>query len=271
MASRNFMNTSKALSHSGIAKMNVDDPKKIRVAILEMVHKAREGHIPSAYSIVELLYVLYTKMDQANDTFFLSKGHASAGLYAALVHFGLLDREELETFAKYNSKLGGHPHRHVKGVMVSTGSLGHGFPMAAGYALGKKIRKEAGTVYCIVGDGETNEGTIWETAMYAEQLKLSNLVCIIDENNSQIRAMTSINIPEKFKAFGWDVQEVDGHDIEAIDRVLFGASKTNGPRCIVAHTVKGKGIKVMEDDFFSWHHKAPTDEEFVAFKQELLA
>ena len=252
--------------------MNTNDVKKIRVDILEMVHAAKEGHIPSAFSITELLYAIYSNMDRVNDTFFLSKGHASAGLYAVLAHFGILDKVELVNYCKYDSKLGGHPHRHVNGVMVSTGSLGHGFPMAAGYALGKKIRKESGRVFCIVGDGETNEGTIWEAAMYAEQLKLSNLVCIIDENRSQTRAMTSINLKEKFKAFGWDTKEVDGHNLDEIEGALFepGTVGAMAPLCVVARTVKGKGVKAMENDFFSWHHKAPNAEELEAFKQEIL-
>lgn len=236
-----------------------------------MVHAAKEGHIPSAFSVAELLYVIYLKMDRANDSFFLSKGHASAGLYAVLAHFGLLPRAELKTFCRYDSKLGGHPHRHPGRVMAATGSLGHGFPMAAGYALAKKIKGEIGRIFCIVGDAETNEGTIWETAMYAQHLDLSNLVCIIDENNSQIRAVPSINLAEKFRAFGWEAKEIDGHNIEEIDRALFSTKDSRRPLCVVARTVKGKGVKAMENDFFVWHHKAPTDEELAAFKKELLA
>ena len=249
-----------------------NDLKKIRVDILEMVYKAREGHIPSSFSVLELLYGIYSHIGK-DDSFFLSKGHASAGLFAVLAHFGIIDREELESYSSYNSKLGGHPHRFAKGVMASTGSLGHGFPTAAGYALAKKIKGEPGRVFCLVGDGETNEGTIWETAMYAEQLKLSNLTCIIDENKSQTRAMTSVNIPDKFKAFGWEVQRIDGHDLAQIEKALFSPARTNPelPYCVVASTVKGKGIKAMEADFFSWHHKAPTAEELSAFKAELLA
>lgn len=250
-----------------------NDLKKIRADILEMVYKAKEGHIPSSFSVLELLYGIYSKMGK-DDVFFLSKGHASAGLFAILAHFGIVDKAELANYSAYNSKLGGHPHRFAKGVMASTGSLGHGFPISAGYALAKKIKGETGTVFCIVGDGETNEGSIWETAMYAEQLKLSNLVCIVDENMSQSRAMTSINIAEKFSAFGWETKKIDGHDLVQINEALFspaGRVSPEKPFCVVAKTVKGKGIKAMETDFFSWHHKAPTPEEMVAFKAELLA
>ncbi len=250
-----------------------EDIKKIRIDILEMVNKAHEGHIPSSFSIVELLYVIHAKM-RAEDAFFLSKGHASAGLFAVLAHFGVIDKDELKNYATYNSKLGGHPHRFAKGVMASTGSLGHGFPIAAGYALAKKIKKESGTVFCIVGDGETNEGTIWEAAMYAQQLGLSNLVCIIDQNFSQIRAMTSINIGEKFQAFGWEIKNIDGHDLSQIETALFSPSSRSEPEkpfCVVANTTKGKGIKLMEEDFFSWHHKGISDEDLEKFKAELLA
>jgi transketolase len=250
-----------------------EDTKKIRVDILEMVNKAHEGHIPSSFSIVELLYVIHSKMGE-DDSFFLSKGHASAGLFAVLAHFGVVDKADLANYAKYHSKLGGHPHRFAKGVMASTGSLGHGFPIAAGYALAKKIKKEQGIVFCIVGDGETNEGTIWETAMYAEQLALSNLVCVIDENLSQVRAMTSVNIGEKFQAFGWEVKTIDGHNMAEIEEALFSPSSRQYPEkpfCVVAKTTKGKGIKSMEADFFSWHHKGITDEDLAVFKEELLA
>lgn len=249
--------------------MKKDDVKKIRLDILEMVYRAREGHIPSAFSVAELLYVIYANM-QKNDVFFLSKGHASAALYAVLAHFNYIDRKELDTFCQYDSHLGGHPQRDGKYIMNSSGSLGHGFPTAAGYALAKKIKKEPGRVFCIVGDGETNEGTIWETAMYAEQLQLSNLVCVIDKNNSQSRAKVSINIKEKFESFGWDAQEVDGHKLEEIADALFRdkAKSARKPLCIVANTVKGKGIQEMEGDF-SWHHRAPTESEFAAFKEEL--
>lgn len=245
------------------------DLKEIRKNILTMVHASGEGHIPSSFSIAELLYVIHANMG-AEDVFLLSKGHASAGFYAVLAHFGRIDRKDLETFSRYDSFLGGHPKRFpAKGIHNSSGSLGHGFPMAAGYALAKKIKNEGGKVYCIVGDGETNEGTIWETAMYAEQLGLNNLVCVIDRNNSQTRAMTSVNIPEKFMAFGWEVREVDGHDLESVERGIFKEANSDKPLCVIANTVKGKGIKVMESDFFSWHHKAPNEEELALFIEEL--
>ncbi|MBI5732371.1 transketolase [Candidatus Jorgensenbacteria bacterium] len=245
--------------------------KKIRIDILDMCFKAKEGHVPSSFSVVEILYTLYKKM-APNDVFFLSKGHASAALFAVLAHFGLLDRSELKTYCAYDSRLGGHPHRFPNLIMSSTGSLGHGFPIAAGYALSKKIKQEPGRVFCVVGDGETNEGSIWETAMYAEQLKLSNLVCVVDKNDSQIRAMTSINIDKKFKEFGWKTQVVNGHNSSELEKILFDKSveSNNQPYCVIANTVKGKGVKEMERDMFAWHHRSPTDTELARFKEELL-
>jgi len=252
--------------------VNQKDTKNIRIDILDMVYKAKEGHIASSFSIVELLYAIYSGMAEG-DSFFLSKGHASAALFAALAHFRKISREEMLTYCEYDSRLGGHPKRIPDIVMSSTGSLGHGFPMAAGYALAKKIKNESGRVFCIVGDGETNEGSIWETAMYAEQLRLSNLVCIVDNNNSQIRAKTSINIEKKFSAFGWQTATVDGHDIKQINDALFAprAHSLAVPYCVIANTVKGRGVKQMESDMFSWHHKAPTAEELSAFKKEILS
>lgn len=235
-----------------------------------MVKRAGEGHIPSSFSVLELLYAAYSCMGD-KDVFFLSKGHASAAFYAVLAHFGHLPKAELETYCKYDSKLGGHPHRNPPATMNSSGSLGHGFPAAAGYALAKKIRGEKGRVFCLVGDGETNEGSIWETAMYAEQLGLKNLVCVVDENLSQGRAMTSTNLPGKFSSFGWRVAEVDGHNLEEIKRALSADESPDRPLCIIAHTIKGKGLKALEQDFLAWHHRAPTDEEMQAFKKEIFA
>ncbi len=233
-----------------------------------MVRKANEGHIPSAFSVVELLYVIYSKMEK-NDSFFLSKGHASAALYAVLAHFNYLDKKYLETFCQYDSKLGGHPHRNPPHIMNSSGSLGHGFPMACGYALGKKILKESGRVFCLIGDGESNEGTIWETALYVKHLELNNLVCIVDNNNSQGRAVISDNLKGKFSSFGWEVYEIDGHNISEIEKTLFIDHSLKKPLCVVANTKKGKGIKIMEEDYFTWHHKSPSDEEFNLFLKEL--
>lgn len=251
-----------------------EELKQIRWDIIQMVHRAEEGHIPSALSVVEILYAIY-KNKKKEDDFFLSKGHASAAFYAVLSRFGYFDRSELDGFCRYDSFLGGHPHINPeKGIFNSSGSLGHGFPIAAGYALAKKIKKENGRVFCLVGDGECNEGSIWETAMYAEQLNLNNLVCIVDNNKSQTRAMTPTNLKEKFESFGWAAVEIDGHDVPAIKDALFNIGKRDSrqskPYCVIANTVKGKGVKAIEQDMFSWHHRAPTDDELVIFKKEIF-
>jgi transketolase len=236
-----------------------------------MVATSGEGHIPSAFSVVEILYQLYSQMEE-EDTFFLSKGHASAGLYATLAHFGLLDRTELDTFASYTSILGGHPSNKVKNIISSSGSLGHGLPMAAGYALGTKIQERQSKTFCLIGDGEANEGTIWEAAIHAEQLGLSNLVCIVDNNNSQTRAMISINLKEKFESFGWETSVVDGHNLQQLSEALFPKTTriSQKPLCVVANTIKGKGIRDMEENTFNWHHKAPSPEQLIEFKKELF-
>jgi transketolase len=176
----------------------------------------------------------------------------------------------LETFCSYDSKLGGHPDRNkVNGVIASTGSLGHGLPIAVGLALAKKIKNEKGRIYCIIGDGESNEGTIWESAILATHLKLSNLTCIVDYNDSQIRAVSTNKILEKFKSFDWNVENIeDGHDINEIQRRIF-MTHEKYPTCIIANTVKGFGIKEIEEDMFSWHHRPPTDVELHKFLQEL--
>lgn len=249
--------------------MSKENLKKIRVAILDMVFRAGEGHIPSAFSVVELLYSIY--LNKSNDDhFFLSKGHASVALYAVLAHFGYIPKEKLDTFCEYDSILGGHPHKNPEiGILNSSGSLGHGFPIAAGYALFKKINNKPGRVFCIIGDGEANEGTIWETAMYVEQLNLSNFILIIDNNKSQVRAMNSINLKEKFHSFGWKVSEINGHDLDEITKTFFSKDGT-GPLCVIANTTKGRGVREMEDNFFTWHHKAPTKLELEMFKEEIL-
>lgn len=247
------------------------DLKKIRTEILDMASGAGEGHIPSALSVVEILYVIHSRMESSDD-FFLSKGHASVALYAVLSHFGKIHSDELKSFCSYNSHLGGHPHRNVeRGIMNSSGSLGHGLPIAVGFSLAKKNKGEEGKVFCLVGDGECNEGSIWEAALYASHLNLSNLICIVDNNNSQIRAVPSGDLSQKFKSFGWKVFEVkDGHDVDELEKIIFQEGENDKPICIIAYTKKGKGVKEMEENMFAWHHRAPTKKECEEFKNEIL-
>lgn len=238
--------------------------KDLIVKILTLANKKKEGHIGSSLSILDILLVLYKNYINKNNKFVLSKGHASLGLFVVLEYFGLLE-SDLNTFCDFNSEFGGHPCNKVKHVETSTGSLGHGLPIAVGMALGNKIQKLEGTVYVLIGDGESNEGSIWEAAMLAAHHKLNNLVCIMDYNHSGDRAIRIDSVYEKFKAFGWYCVEIDGHD-EAQIKAAF--SITNKPLFILANTVKGKGIKVMENNP-EWHHKSPNDEELKLFIEEL--
>ena len=240
---------------------------KIRKLIVKAAYEARHGHIPSAFSIVELLTVIHETKEK-DDVFILSKGHACLALYAYLTVKGIIDETELINFGKKGSILGGHPDKNkIKEIYASTGSLGHGLPIAVGSALAKKLKKNTNKVFCIIGDGEANEGTIWESLAIASKLKLNNLYCIVDNNKSQNRSMPSLNLFDKFKAFGWEVIEIDGHDDTQIIKALTATHDT--PVAIIANTIKGKGLLELESNTFAWHHKAPSKEEFDQFIQEL--
>ena len=232
--------------------------KKLINKIVELAFNSKEGHIPSSLSILDILYELYSTINIDKDKIILSKGHASLGLYVVLDHFNLLEYD-LNEFCKFSGNLGGHPSDKIKMVEASTGSLGHGFPIAAGMALGKKIKKESGNVYVVIGDGESNEGTIWETALLASQHKLNNLYCIMDYNHSGDRALEISNISDKFKSFNWDIKEIDGHNSEEIKNAIL--EKSDKPIFILANTIKGKGIEFMENNA-EWHHKSPSEEEY---------
>jgi transketolase len=257
-------------------------PIEIRKSILKMCFASGEGHIPSSFSVVEILVELYenvlkVRIDEPNwvgrDYFVLSKGHASAALYAVLAKVGFISEEELIDFAKYDSRLGGHPDRNkVPGVEASTGSLGHGFPFAAGIALGLKIQKKPNKVYVLIGDGESNEGTIWETAMVAAHQKLDNLIGILDANQSTDRCLPLTDIVKKWMAFGWKVHEVDGHNSLEIRTTLniILQDKPSEPVMVIAHTVKGKGSHFLENNSFAWHHKSPSARELDIIMRELV-
>jgi transketolase len=240
---------------------------KLRKLIIEAAFFAKHGHIPSALSIVESVIAIH-EIKKDGDIFILSKGHGCLAYYAYLCHIGEITKEELFNFGKKNSKLGGHPDRNkIKSVYASTGSLGHGLPIAVGAALANSLNKKFNKVYCLIGDGESNEGSIWESLSVAKNLNLKNLVCIVDNNNSQIRSLPAINLTEKFKAFGWNTFEIDGHDIELIKNTLNTNSEV--PIAIIANTIKGKGIKDIEKNIFGWHHRAPSEIELNNFLKEL--
>jgi transketolase len=250
---------------------------KLKSQIVKASHYAGEGHIPSAFSILDLLWVLYDRVIRINpnswkdpkmDRFVLSKGHASLALYSILAEKGFFSTDELLTFCDYKSKLGGHPDcNKVPGVEASTGSLGHGFPMALGMALGSKIKKLENRVFCLIGDGECNEGTIWETAMLASHHQLSNLCCIVDYNHSSDRALKIGDLVGKFKSFGWEAIEINGHDHQQIFHALT-YSHPNRPLVIVAETIKGNGVKRMQNEP-AWHHRSPNDDELKDILKEL--
>ena len=251
--------------------------KELRKTIVRMAMNAKEGHIPSALSVLDILWVLYDRIlridssnpkDQTRDRFILSKGHAALGLYAILAKKGFFPSLELDNFATYNGLLGGHPDRNkVPGVEASTGSLGHGFPMSIGIALGLKIKKNDSRVFVLIGDGEANEGSVWESALLASHHNLSNLCCIVDYNHSTDRALKVGDMAAKFKAFGWKSFSINGHNHAEIYSALSG-SHDSSPLAVVAQTIKGFGCTIMENNP-QWHHKSPRREDFPAIVKQL--
>ncbi|HIU86098.1 TPA: transketolase [Candidatus Spyradomonas excrementavium] len=260
--------------------------REMRKDILSMIHAAKSGHPGGNLSAVEILAVLYKfcmnhspEWDkspdfQNRDRFILSKGHASAALYSILAECGYFPKDELLTFRKLGTRLQGHPScRHLKGIEVSTGSLGQGLSMACGVALGLKLDKNPANVFVLVGDGEMQEGSIWEAIMNASHHNLNNLIAFIDKNKLQIDGCTcevkSIEpLDEKFEAFGWNVINIDGHNVEEIFDAVQSAKTMDRPTAIIAETVKGKGVSFMENNC-GWHGKAPNDEDFAKAMAEL--
>jgi transketolase len=205
-----------------------------------------------------------TEITEGSNKFILSKGHASLGLYVVLAEMGYFPTAWFDTFAKFESNLGGHPDsRKIPGVEASTGSLGHGLPIAVGVALGKMIKKEDARIFVLIGDGEMNEGAIWESLLLASHHKLGNLTVMIDMNNSTNRALTLGNLVEKIKSFGWNAVEIDGHNHHEIEDAL-NSHTAHAPTAIVARTTKGFGIKEMENNP-AWHHASPNSEQLAAF------
>ena len=249
----------------------------LRRLILESATTSGEGHIPSAFSILDILWVLYDQVlnidpknpnDDKRDRLIVSKGHASLGIYAVLAEKGFFKTSELLNFAKFNNSLGGHPDRNkVPGIEASTGSLGHGFPMAVGIAMALKIKKNKAKGFVIIGDGESNEGTVWESALLASHHELSNLCCIIDYNHSNDKALKLGNLRKKFESFGWETRTINGHNHKEIYTSLSTLSATR-PTAIIAETIKGKGSKTMENNH-AWHHKTPNKEELESLLKEL--
>ena len=255
---------------------------------LEMTHLSRGSHIGAIFSLAEIMATLYTGVLNVNpadpamperDRLILSKGHAGAAVYAALAERGFFPVEELKTHYANGSRLSGHvSHKGVPGVEFSTGSLGHGLPAAAGMALGAKKDHAPWRVYCVLGDGECDEGAVWEAALQARQFALDNLIAVVDFNRMQSldfceNTLSLEPFADKWRAFGWRAIETDGHDVDAL-RAAFDEAKGNlgggQPTVVIAKTVKGKGVSFMENNIL-WHYRTPQGEEYEAALRELEA
>ncbi len=262
-----------------------DLARRLRREVLEMTTEAGSGHPSSSFSAVEILSVLYfggiLQYDSKNphwpdrDRFILSKGHAAPILYAVLAEAGYFPKSELDTLRKLGSPLEGHPNmKRLAGVEASTGSLGQGLSMGLGHALAARSASRLFNVYVMLGDGEIEEGQVWEAAMAAANLGAGNLTAIVDNNGfQQTASVTHLTnpalYPEKWRAFGWKTVEVNGHDLNEVHQALEEAeSYSDGPFAIVAHTVKGKGLKFMETDF-TWHGRAVPKDRLEAALEEI--
>lgn len=256
----------------------------VRKGILIGIYNAKSGHPGGSLSAADIFTYLYFEemnvnpdnpKDENRDRFVLSKGHTAPGYYSSLAHRGFFNVEELTKLRKVGSFLQGHPDmKHIPGVDMSSGSLGQGLSTAVGMALSAKLSNKEYRTYCLCGDGEIQEGQIWEAAMFAGHRKLDNLCVIVDNNNLQIdgtveEVCSPYPIDEKFKAFGFHVININGNDFDEIDAAFKEAKATKGmPTAIIAHTVKGKGVSFMENNV-GWHGKAPNDEEYKIAMEEL--
>jgi len=260
--------------------------KEIRKKILKMIFTSQSSHIGSALSCVDILTTLYFKIlkidpqkpsAENRDRFILSKGHAASALYATLAQRGFFSEEVLNSYCLNGGKLPGHSTIHcVPGVEVSTGSLGHGLAIGAGMAIAGKHDNKNYRVFVLMSDGECDEGSVWETAMFASHHELDNLIGILDYNKLQAFGKTKdvLNLEplrKKWVSFGWQVKEIDGHNFKQIEKVLSKAPfKKNKPSIIIAHTIKGKGISFMENKL-EWHYKSPSKEEYLFALKELTS
>jgi transketolase len=272
-----------AVNEAQIRALN-DRARRIRVDILKMLHGCGSGHTGGSLSATDIMTALYfSKMKydpkkptwEGRDFFILSKGHAAPVLYTTLAHAGFLETSELCTLRKLGSRLQGHPDsKYLPGVEISTGSLGQGLSVACGVAMAHKLDKVSNRVYAVLGDGELQEGQIWEAAMTGAHYKLDNLCVCIDNNGLQIdgpvaKVMGVEPITDKWRAFGWDVQDIDGHDMTQIVAALDKAETVKGkPSAIVCRTVKGKGSKVFEGKV-EFHGTTPSKEELATALKEL--
>ncbi len=257
--------------------------KELRKKIVEIIYRAQSGHPGGSLSEIDMLVGLYyykLNVDpkkpkwEARDRFILSKGHASPGIYAVLADKGFFPKEELEGFRKINRMLQGHPELNTPGIEFAGGSLGQGMSFSVGVALALKLDKKDSKVFVMIGDGESQEGVVWEASMAASFYKLDNLIAILDKNQVQETGKTKDvmdlgDVAAKWKAFGWNVIEINGHDMEEIIKALDKTSTKNGnPTMIISNTIKGKGVSFMELNY-KFHGKAPNDEEYKKAIEEI--
>ncbi len=262
-----------------------DFARRIRIHVLRMTHRARSSHVASSFSMAELLAVLYGSILRVRpqepdwpdrDRLVVSKGHACAGVYAALSERGFFPSAWLDDFYSDGAKLAGHvTSGGVPGIEVSTGSLGHGLSIACGLALAAKRDLRPFRVYALLSDGECDEGSVWEAVLFAQHHRLDNLVAIVDFNKIQslgtvAEVLKLEPFADKWRSFGWAVSEIDGHDISEVHQALLSPNQQDRPSCIIADTVKGKGVSFMENKVL-WHYRSPNAEEFASALRELGA
>lgn len=257
---------------------------ELRQNVLDMIYKAKTGHIGGDFSVMDILVTLYFKQmnismenkdDENRDRFVLSKGHSVEAYYAVLGAKGFLDiNDVIENFSKFGSQYIGHPNNKLPGIEMNSGSLGHGLPVCVGMALAGKMKKKDYRVYTVMGDGELAEGSVWEGAMAAGHYKLDNLCAVVDRNSLQIsgtteEVMTQDSQDERWAAFGWNVMHASGNDIDALNDAFEKAKAFKGkPTVIIADTIKGCGVSFIEDKA-GWHHKVPSEDEYNQATKEL--
>lgn len=239
--------------------------KQIRISSLKMCHDAKASHIGSCLSCADILAVLYNEILQKDDKLIISKGHCAAAVYSALYHSGkgrigrnCIKQSDLDFYSQNGEMLGGHVTFRIAGVEFSTGSLGHGLPIACGMALADRKKR----IFCLMGDGETNEGSVWEAARFASEQKLDNLVVIIDNNKLQSFSKCNDKLNVKFDAFGWHIKVTSGHNIDRLRHTFLNLKEhhLHKPICVICHTVKGRGVDYMENNL-EWHYRYPSDAE----------
>ncbi|MAT68592.1 MAG: transketolase [Planctomycetaceae bacterium] len=257
---------------------------QLRRLTLQSIMTAGAGHTGGSLSCLDILAVLYNRVlnvspqrpdDPGRDRYVQSKGHSVEALYAVLAERGFFPAAELETLCRYQSPFVGHPTRKIPGIEMNTGALGHGLPICVGMALAGKLDDAPWRVFTLLGDGELAEGSNWEAAMSAAHHRLDNLTAILDHNTLQITGPTrdvcsNEPVDDKFRAFGWHVETVDGHDLDVLEKVLSAANPAGKPKLVIANTTKGRGVSFMEG-VLKWHHGVPSDEEFAAAMAEFDA